>query len=156
MKITGEKFYNLIPQRIIAEKYLFNTSNEHLREYKILNFGKSNRKIIALAAGRENNSDAPPLFYDENWIKLPVSAGNDVDLSEFHLEKPDNLNEILEIASKLAGEIDFIRVDLYVAENRIYFGGLTNSPGRGLNHFYPQTWDLLLGNLWRGVDVPVL
>ena len=37
-------------------------------------------------------------------------------------KKPNNLDEMIEIAEKLSLDYPFIRIDLYSADNKIYFG----------------------------------
>ncbi|MFI5322744.1 MAG: ATP-grasp fold amidoligase family protein, partial [Thermodesulfobacteriota bacterium] len=52
--------------------------------------------------------------------------------------KPKNLDQMLEIASKLAMNFEFISVDLYTNGSSIFVGELTNCPGDGQGIFLPN------------------
>lgn len=45
------------------------------------------------------------------------------------------------IASRLSREFSFIRVDLYIVNNKVFFGELTNLPGSGFAMFSPPLFD---------------
>ena len=61
--------------------------------------------------------------------------------------KPDNFDDMLEIATKLCKNIDFLRVDMYNLFGKIYFSELTFSPCSGMMPFKPKEWDRKVGNL---------
>ena len=44
-----------------------------------------------------------------------------------------NMDDAFEIAELLAKEFPFVRVDLYIVRNRIYFGELTFTPAAGMD-----------------------
>lgn len=52
-----------------------------------------------------------------------------------------------EICRKLAKNIPFVRIDLYVIDNDIYFGEITFYPASGIGKFTPMDWDAKLGKL---------
>lgn len=55
---------------------------------------------------------------------------------------------MISIAEQLAGDIDFVRVDLYDAGERIVFGELTNYPWGGIPIWNPA-FDEWLGSWWH-------
>ena len=55
--------------------------------------------------------------------------------------KPTNFQLMLEYAEILAEDFEFVRVDLYDVNDRIYFGELTFSPNGGF--FYSYLTDAL-------------
>lgn len=57
---------------------------------------------------------------------------------------------MLEIARKIGKNFDYIRVDLYFCNNKIYFGELTFAHGSGFERFSDYSYDVLLGNMWVG------
>ncbi|KAF7788303.1 hypothetical protein PRUB_a2928 [Pseudoalteromonas rubra] len=61
------------------------------------------------------------------------------------IAKPNLFDEAVEIATNLSKDFDFIRVDLYVLDDKVYFGELTNFPENGLGCFSPQSFDQELG-----------
>jgi hypothetical protein len=64
---------------------------------------------------------------------------------------PTNLSEMIELAESLSDRFDFIRVDLYNRQNRIYFGEYTPYPA-GMSFFLGfdiSELDQLLGDKWK-------
>ncbi len=47
------------------------------------------------------------------------------------MNRPDNLEKAITIAEAIAGDIDHLRVDLYLIGERIYFGEATVFPSGG-------------------------
>lgn len=72
-------------------------------------------------------------------VKYEFPLGNGI-------EKPKNLLAAIDIAESLSVEFDFIRVDLYLLEDGVYFGELTNFPGNCLESFQPHSFDINLGS----------
>jgi hypothetical protein len=58
---------------------------------------------------------------------------------------------MLEIAGVLSRGIPYVRVDLYLVDDRIYFGELTFYPEGGLGKFSPPGWDGKLGQ-WLNLN----
>jgi len=79
--------------------------------------------------------------------------------SEAALSRPDKLEDLVGVAKKLAHPFSYLRVDLYIFEDRIYFGELTFSPGAGSVKLSPPDWDIKLGKKFdwpeRGEDILV-
>lgn len=63
------------------------------------------------------------------------------------INKPQNLTDMLHIASLLAQGKIFVRIDLYSILDKIYFGEFTFFPGAGYEAFYPQKWNYIMGEL---------
>jgi len=66
---------------------------------------------------------------------------------------PSNYKEMIRVAESLAAGFDFIRVDLYNIENKIFFGELTPYPGGVNTKFLPVSQDYLLGKNGRGHEI---
>ena len=62
---------------------------------------------------------------------------------------PATISAMLEAAVTLGRGFDFMRVDLYSVDGRVYAGELTPYPGGGLPRFVPPSLDLELGSYWR-------
>lgn len=54
------------------------------------------------------------------------------------ISKPNNLNEMLEIATILSKGFPQVRVDLYNVDNQIYFGEMTFSSNDGRMGYFSQ------------------
>ena len=61
--------------------------------------------------------------------------------------KPAIWDDAIKIAEQLAKPFDFIRVDLYMINDEIYFGEMTNYPGAGMDALQPTALDFELGKL---------
>ena len=56
---------------------------------------------------------------------------------------------MIEVVKKLAEDFDYVRVDLYNLNGKIYFGELTFTHGAALEKFYPNKYDKQWGNYWK-------
>ena len=61
-------------------------------------------------------------------------------------KRSGEMDEMLQIADKLCADYPYIRVDLYLAKHKIYFGELTLFPASGMNPFTPSSYDDLFGS----------
>jgi hypothetical protein len=62
-------------------------------------------------------------------------------------KKPEQLEEMLYIAKKLSEDFPFVRIDLYVVDEHIYFGEMTFFHLGGYFQCTPYDWDLKLGEM---------
>ena len=56
---------------------------------------------------------------------------------------------MLEISKKLSEDFDYVRVDLYEVEGKIYFGELTFTDGSGYDILQPNKYDVEWGTYWK-------
>ena len=56
---------------------------------------------------------------------------------------------MIEIAKKLSSDFDYVRVDLYEVEGKIYFGELTFTDGSGYDLLKPDKYDIEWGTYWN-------
>ena len=82
-------------------------------------------------------------FYDSEWNYLDITS----DCSNFGdtLPKPEGFEEMVKTAEILSKDFPFVRVDLYLVKNKIYFGELTFYPWSGYVNFNPDDFDFALG-----------
>lgn len=85
------------------------------------------------------------------YISVPKSKWH-LDPREQMPQKPENLQELLEVAATLSGGIDFVRVDLYNLGSKITFGEMTNYPGGGRTPKYSEEFEALSGSYWKHFD----
>ena len=146
---TFELFYNDIKPLIIAEKYLGTKDGLVPNDYKFFSFKQSNNTskiLIQVDQGRYTDSHYRA-YFDEKWNLEPY--GNEMGEYNHKFEKPKKLNEMLKLVKKLAEDFDFVRVDLYEVDNKIYFGELTFTDGSGYDILEPRSYDKLWGTYWR-------
>ena len=77
--------------------------------------------------------------------------GNEDAASKKHIKfnKPKKLKEMIEISKKLSSDFDYVRVDLYEVEGKIYFGELTFTDGSGYDLLKPDKYDIEWGTYWN-------
>ncbi|HWZ74209.1 MAG TPA: ATP-grasp fold amidoligase family protein, partial [Casimicrobiaceae bacterium] len=86
------------------------------------------------------------VLYDEHWN---VIEGTVAGAPGRPTLPPANLPAMIEAAEAVSLGVDFVRVDLYDVEGRIYFGELTSSPNKGLSPFHPASLDQRFGQHLR-------
>lgn len=91
--------------------------------------------------------DASEKFLDRNF--MPLDVWNGLKLFKGDIVKPDNYDAMLLLADKLSHDFNFMRVDLYSSNDRIYFGELTCYPAGGLAPFIPKKYDYIFGEKWQ-------
>lgn len=140
---TREWPYKNVPPRLIAEKYIQDESGYELKDYKIHVFNGKPR-IIQVDFGRFTGNHRRNIYTD-TWDYLPFSILYPTDPST-QIPKPSNLDEMLRIAKILAGNFSYVRIDLYVIYEKIFFGEMTFHHGSGFEPITPSEWNLTLGN----------
>lgn len=133
-----EKNYKNIKPRIMCDAFL-SPKDGIIEEFKLFCF---NGKVRMISYNKGEGHDRRTNLFDENWNKLNVRYG----YSGFDIEKmPENKDELISLAERLAEPFEFVRVDLYNIDGKIYFSELTFHPGGGLVPFTPKEFDAELG-----------
>lgn len=133
-----EWFYYDQKKYLIAERFLsFNGGVPP--DYKFFCF-QGRVELILIDIGRFDKHRRN--LYSRSFERLPVQllfpSGEDID-------KPKNLDLAIKIAEELSIDFDFVRVDLYLLDDGVFFGELTNTPGAGASKFTPRAFDFDLG-----------
>lgn len=128
---------------IVAEKFLEDLSNQNgeICDYKILCFdGKPEYTICVCGRHTENYHH---VVYDAQWNKVDVRIGD--SSAEAVYAKPDNFDEMMNIARILSEDFPAARIDLYSINGKIYFGEITFFPWSGYMKFTPDKFDFEVG-----------
>jgi len=134
-------YKNVVP-RIIAEEYIEEIGFGSFYEYKMFCFnGKI--KMVLVCKGEFLDSERTIDYCDEKFNKLPFISYNQPSKDE--VEMPKEKEQLFEIAEKLSKDIPHVRVDMYVVNDKIYFGELTFFHGSGFQAFEPREWDSKIG-----------
>ena len=138
--------YKGIKPYIFAEQYMEDVETQDLPDYKFYCF---NGKVKCIFVGRDRFTSEKGVLvnlYDRDWNKLPFEHYH--PNYEGNIPRPQNLDEMIEIAEKLAKYLNnpFIRIDLYDINGKVYFGEFTFYPGGGVEEFRPKIWDYTLGS----------
>lgn len=133
--------YKNVLRQILAEPYLTNDGHP-LVDYKIHNFnGKP--EFILLCRNRYGENGMTDDFYSPEWEHLELKRpGHENPGGQ---DRPQELNEMLDLARQLSKGIPFLRTDFYIINNKVYFGELTFYPASGMSHFEPDIWDIQFG-----------
>ena len=134
---SGQEWaYKNVKPRIIVEKFLEDSQGE-LLDFKIFCF---NGEPKFTQVQKWENGLKYIAHYDLDWKKLKITY-QDLINYDGEIEKPKNLNTMIELSSKLSEKLPFVRVDLYNINNQILFGELTFYPSDARNNFYPESFD---------------
>lgn len=137
----GEWAYTQARRCFLVEEDLGNGSA--LDDYKFYVFG-GDPHLVQVDSNRFSGHRRR--FYTPNWE--PLEYKNVFPMAAPQAQ-PRLLDTMLEAASDLGRRFDFIRVDLYEANETVYFGELTPYPEGGMKPFQPSSVDRELGGLWR-------
>ncbi len=133
--------YKNVPRKVLVEKYMVDESGLELKDYKFFCFN-GEPKLFFIAS--ERNIDTKFDFFDMQFNHLDIIQGH--PNSTRQLIKPENFEEMVNIARALADGIKHVRVDLYNVNGTIYFGEYTFFHFGGMVPFIPERWDEIFGN----------
>lgn len=135
-----EANYKTLKPKVIVEPLLFNRSN--VEDFKIFCFNGRPRFIqvdIDRYVGHKRK------YFDFNWDELDFSII--YPKCQNKLNKPNNFEEMLKVATALSKDFSMIRVDLYSDGQRIYVGELTNVSENASGVFLPPSAELVASEL---------
>lgn len=136
-----EPHYLKIKPVIFAEQLLDLGEGKVLTDYK---FTCIKGEIVdVFLAGENEKQERKYATVDLDWNILPYTK-KEYLLSPLP-QKPAHLQEMAEYARILSKDFDFVRVDFYEYEDRVYFSELTFSPWGGYMYSYTDEAIRLLG-----------
>lgn len=136
-----EWVYRDIEPRIIVERLLTTEDNSPLKDYKFFCFNGEPKALFVASDRGENTTKFD--FYDLNWNKLDVK--NHYPNSQGEIDKPEQLEEMIEYAKELSKGFPHVRIDFYIEKGKIIFGESTFFHFSGTEKFEPVDFDFLLG-----------
>ncbi len=140
--------YKNIEPKIIFEKLMLDENGKVPYDYK---FHCINGKIEFIQIDVDRFGKHKRIYYSPIWEEMPfnwspiLKNGVEKYKKAQTQHKPKLLNEMSEIVEKLAKYFYYIRVDLYIIKDKIYFGELTFSHENGTAKFFPDKWDKFYG-----------
>lgn len=128
--ISRERNYKYLTPKVIVEPLIFD--QEDITDYRIFCYcGKP--KLICLDIGKYSNYTRA--FFTPDWIKQDYSLG--YPLHEGKIDRPECLDEMLDVAASLSRELYFVRVDFYTNGKQFYLGELTHAHASASQRFIP-------------------
>ncbi len=135
--------YKDIKPYIIAEKMMTDDKNpeKSIDDYKFYCFNGIPKMMLMVT---DRDTDCRFDFFDMSFNHLDVKRH--CPNSDKPIEKPKMFDEMHRIATELAKNKKFVRIDLYELGGKIYFGEYTFFAGGGFQLFKPDEWERKLGD----------
>lgn len=138
--------YTRIKPCIIIEQLLHEPNSTSLIDYKLWCFNGRPQFIFVITNRRGHMMDI--MLYDLDWNALPQFCKFSKTYRQATLiDKPENLNEMIAIATRLASDFPQVRVDLYNINGKVYFGELTFTSLGGLMPYFSDSFQKKAGNM---------
>lgn len=141
-KFGREWAYKDVKPRIVAEKMIIDSEGNLPNDYKFFCF-KGQPKMIQVDYDRFSGHKRR--LYSADWEIIPCKYEY-ADDEKHEIEKPPMLENMLEVCRKLSEGLEFVRVDLYNVDGKIYFGEMTFYPESGFGHIVPEKYNELWGS----------
>lgn len=127
----SEMQYQDVEKKIIVEKFLDAGKDKLPEDYKFYCMnGKC--KTILVCKERVIGKKAKYFFMSPEWTMYPYSR-EAIENPNEEIPKPNCIKEAIDYAEKLSSAFPFVRVDLYLIGEKIYFGELTFTPAAGMD-----------------------
>lgn len=144
--IGREWQYKNVKPRIICEE-LLGDGKVPPADYKFSCFNGEPDNVM-VCYGRETG--VPKFyFFDMEWNLKRYNKWGKNAPEDFTLAKPENFEEMVEIAKKLSETYYYARIDLYNINGKIYFGEITLCPNSGFDANITEETDLMFGEKLR-------
>lgn len=131
-----ESPYKKIIPKLFVEELLLDSNNQLPDDIKLFCF---DGKVKLIQVDMDRALDHNRLMLDEYWNILPVEY-NYPNIKTDYI-KPINHKAIIQQAESLARDFRFVRIDLYLLNNEIYFGEFTFYPESGLGKIKPVRFE---------------
>jgi len=134
--------YKNIPPLLLVEELLVDDEGEIPADFKVHCFDHGHGEAV-IGVDKDRFTRHTRDHYDDQWNRLDLTLK--FPQSEVGVNRPMVLDKMLSLARRLAEPFAYVRVDLYVVQERIYVGELTFTPEAGYGRFAPEEVDLEWG-----------
>lgn len=140
----GEWGYGAARRLLLLEERIPTADGKPPVDYKFFVF---DGRIELIQVNRDRFEEkVTASFVDADWHPFPVRQA---DRPVVDVQRPVELEKMVEIARVLGAGWDFIRVDLYAVDGAVWFGEYTPYPGGGLLPYDPMAFDHEQGLHWK-------
>ena len=132
-----ERQYRAARRLVLVEPFL-GAGDTFPDDYKVYVFAGQAAIIqhhVERATGRHRWTQ-----FDRAWVRVGGASS--------YAPPPVTLLAMIAVAERAAAGTDFLRVDFYEIDGRLWFGEFCLFPGSGLDPFEPASLDRRLGRLW--------
>ena len=130
-RLGREANYKTLIPKVIIEPLIFNNANVNDCKFFCLN---GIVKLIQVDVDRY--IDHKRMLFDVDWNPMDFSI--DYPKANTILQKPNNFNEMLDIARRLSAGFGFVRIDQYSDGTNCLVGEITNCPNNASASFIPK------------------
>jgi TupA-like ATPgrasp len=147
----NEPGYVPVPRRLMVEGMLLGANGSPPLERKLSVFDGRVRFVQTTFVDKDGPHHRA--YHDREWRPLNwyMKTPNQPELCL----KPKRFEELVALAECLGKDFDYLRVDMYDADDSIWVGELTLYSLSGLTPFTPDEADKLIGSYWS-LQQPVL
>lgn len=131
---TCEYQYQFIKPTAYAEEYI--GKNTSKLEIQFFCFNGQARHILVRNDLGDASDRSFAISYDMNWKRVSDRKHEDMSID---LPRPKALDEMIDIANKLAKPFPQVRVDLYLTADKVYFGEMTFSTSGNILWNYKES-----------------
>lgn len=143
--VNREWPYKDVPRRILAEKYIEQTTERPLDDYKFFCFDGEPRYCQVI---KDRTTQETIDFFDMDWNHQDfIGLNTQAVHAAMSIPRPETFERMKDIARKLSEGKPFTRVDLYEVDGKQYFGEVTLFPMSGFGHFTPNNIDEMMGEM---------
>ena len=135
----AQPHYSTIKPKIICEEYIESKEGVFPDDYKIHCFN-GEPKVIDVHTGR--GKEHLVTCYDTEWNYLDYKCNPGE-----RTEPPVCLYRLLDISRILSEDFPYVRVDLYIEDEKIIFGELTFTQGNGCVTDFTEKGNIEMGNM---------
>ncbi len=144
--------YKDVKPRIIAEKYMEDktsvmSQNRGLTDYKFYCFNGV-PQFLYISNNLADHDNSEMAFYDLEGNEMEFRRPDYNHMDEKPIF-PAEFQDMINLATIISKNIPFLRVDMYVINNQIYFSECTFYPNNGLMIFQPDKYDLIVGDMLK-------
>lgn len=144
-----ELFYSVQEPKILIEKLLLDKKGKVPADYKFHCFNSNGKFDYCLEVILDRFEEYEEIWLDSGWNRINFKANKKLKKTGSKIEKPINLLKIIDIIKKLSKPFDYVRVDLYLEDEKIYVGEMTFAEASGYYKLEPKEVELYLGAKWK-------
>ena len=144
IKLPGEKGGGVICElRVDSGELKIKISCPDLPDYKFFCFD-GEPKMLFVGTERNNpNTETRFDFFDMDYNHLDIINGH--PQADTIPVKPQNYDDMVNVARQLSNGFAFVRIDLYSYNGGVLFGEITFFHHSGMVPFVPNKWDDIMG-----------
>lgn len=135
--------YKDVKPMILAEKLLESDDIHGLMDYKVF---CCNGEPKCVKVNYDVETDYHVNWYTPDWKYIEGTTVKDPTNPSVQIDRPKDLELLLDLSKKLSEGIPYLRVDFYINGKGLWFGELTFFPGSGFERFDPDSFDYEIGS----------